>query len=74
MLSLEYALKQIFAFMAMYGERYPSRVTDMRVGCGYRRAFEALTSEEVEPRKLLVSLIGLESPDLYTLFVLRPSD
>jgi hypothetical protein len=69
MMSLDYALKQMFAFMVMYGERYPSRVIDMRAGCGYRRALEALAPEDVEPRKLLVSLIGLESPRLYTLFV-----
>ena len=69
MMSLDYALKQMLAFMAMYGERYPSRVTDMRAGCSYRRALEALTPGDAEPRKLLVSLIGLESPHLYTLFV-----
>jgi hypothetical protein len=69
MVSLDYALKQMLAFIAMHGERYPSKVTDMRAGCSYRRALGALTPEDVEPRKLLVGLIGLESPHLYTLFV-----
>jgi hypothetical protein len=69
MVNLDYALKQMLAFMTMYGERYPSRVTDMRAGCCHRRALEALTPDDVEPRKLLVGLIGLESPHLYTLFV-----
>jgi hypothetical protein len=69
MVTLDYALKQMLAFMAMYGERYSSRVTDMRAGCRYRRALEALRPEDVETRKLLVRLIGLESPHLYTLFV-----
>jgi hypothetical protein len=69
MVNLDYALKQMLTFMAMHGERYPWRVTDMRAGCSYRRALEALTLEDTEPRKLLVGLIGLESPHLYTLFV-----
>lgn len=34
----------------------------------YRRALEALTPEDVEPRKLLTGFIGLESPILYTVF------
>jgi hypothetical protein len=69
MVSLDYAVKQMLAFVLTYGERYPSRVIDMRAGCGYRRALKALTPEDVELRELLVNLVGLESPHLYTLFV-----
>lgn len=68
MISLKDALRQTRLFEAMYGDRYPSRLTDMQAGCSYRRALEALRPEDAEPRNLLTNFIGFESPILYTLF------
>jgi hypothetical protein len=44
----------------------PSTLIQMRAGCAHRRALEAMSADDGERRALVVRLIQLESPTLFS--------
>jgi hypothetical protein len=44
------------------------KLTKFKAGCLYRRELAALGPDETERRKVLLDLIALEDPHLWTLF------
>lgn len=51
-----------------FSDTAQDKLTKMNAGCAYRRALQALGPDETDRRTVLLDLIMLENPHLWTLF------